>query len=217
MRIEISPEHPEPRKIARIVDVLRRGGTVAYPTDTVYGLGCSISERKGIDALYQMKQMKREQPLAMVVNDLSGVARFAVVQDFHYRFIKHLVPGPYVFILEATREVPKLLMMKRKTIGIRVSAHPITQAIIAGLESPIISTTASHPSEGPDAIQDPEVIDDCFPQLDLVIDAGFGGIHPSTIIDLTGPEPVLQRAGAGMDLLEKRFGMRAPPVVDDDW
>lgn len=215
MRVEIHPEHPEPRKIARAAHALRIGEVIAYPTDTVYGLGCLISEKRAIDSLYAMKQMERTQPLALVVPDLSGIARFAVVQDFHYRFIKHLVPGPYVFILEATREVPKLLMMKRKTIGIRVPDHPVPLALARELGVPIISTTASHPAEGPEAIQDPDVIDDRFPQLGMVLDAGFGDVHPSTIIDLTRSEPALLRAGAGMDKLEELFGLRQP--VDGDW
>ena len=153
---------------------------------------------------------ERAQPLALVVPDLSGIARFAVVQDFHYRFIKHLVPGPYVFILEATREVPKLLMMKRKTIGIRVPDHPIPLALARELGAPIISTTASHPAEGDEAIQDPDVIDDRFPHLAMVLDGGFGDVHPSTVIDLTKAEPTLIRAGAGMDKLDGLFGMRQP-------
>ena len=215
MRVEISPEHPEPRKIARAVQALRSGEAIAYPTDTVYGLGCAITEKRAIDALYAMKQMERAQPLALVVPDLSGIARFAVVQDFHYRFIKHLVPGPYVFILEATREVPKLLMMKRKTIGIRVPDHPIPLALARELGAPIISTTASHPAEGDEAIQDPDVIDDRFPHLAMVLDGGFGDVHPSTVIDLTKAEPTLIRAGAGMDKLDELFGLRQP--VDHDW
>ncbi len=210
MRIEIHPEHPEPRKIARAVHALRSGECIAYPTDTVYGLGCSIDDKRAIESLYLMKQMTRTQPLALVVPDLSGIARFAVVQDFHYRFLKHLVPGPYTFILEATREVPKLLMMKRKTIGIRVPAHPIPIALTRELGAPIISTTASHPLDGPDALQDPDDIDDRFPMLSMVLDVGWGGAHPSTVIDLTQTEPRLVRAGAGMELLEERFGMRRP-------
>jgi tRNA threonylcarbamoyl adenosine modification protein (Sua5/YciO/YrdC/YwlC family) len=215
MRVEINPEHPEPRKIARAVHALRTGEAIAYPTDTVYGLGCAISEKRAIDGLYAMKQMERSQPLALVVPDLSGIAQFAVVQDFHYRFIKRLVPGPFVFILEATREVPKLLMMKRKTIGIRVPDHPIPLALARELGAPLISTTASHPAEGPEAIQDPDVIDDRFPQLAMVLDGGFGDVHPSTVIDLTKPEPTLIRAGAGIDRLEALFGLRQP--VDHDW
>lgn len=214
MRIEINPEHPEPRKIARAVQALRAGEVIAYPTDTVYGLGCAISEKRAIESLYTMKQMPRTQPLALVVADLSGIARFAVVQDFHYRFIKHLVPGPYVFILEATRDVPKLLMMKRKTIGIRVPEHPVARELAREFGAPIISTTASHPAEGDEAIQDPDVIDDRFPGLALVLDAGFGSLHPSTVIDLTGDEPRVTREGAGMDRLEEIFGYR-PPIDGD--
>lgn len=214
MRIEINPEHPEPRKIARAVQALRNGESIAYPTDTVYGLGCAIDSKRAVESLYLMKQMPRTQSLAIVVPDLSGIAHVAVVQDFHYRFIKRLVPGPYVFILEATREVPKLLMMKRKTIGIRVPAHPIPLAIATELGAPFISTTASHPLEGPEAIQDPDVIDDRFPMLSMVLDGGWGGAHPSTVIDLTSEELRLVRAGAGMDLLEELFGMRRP--IDPD-
>lgn len=215
MRIEIHPEHPEPRKIARAVEALRRGECIAYPTDTVYGLGCAMSDKRAVDALYAMKMMPREQSLALVVPDLSGISRFAVVQDFHYRFIKHLVPGPYTFILGATREVPKILMMKRKTVGIRVPAHAVPLALAQALGEPILSTTASHPKEGREAIQDPEVIDARFPPLAMILDAGMGGLHPSTVLDLTEREPSLIRAGAGMDEIERLFGLRAP-IEDAD-
>ncbi len=210
MRIEVDPEHPEPRKIARAVDLLHKGGTIAYPTDTVYGLGCCIADRKAVELLYVMKQMKKEHALALMVPDLSGIARVAVVQDFQYRFIKHLVPGPYVFVLEATREVPRMVMMKRKTIGIRVPEHPVPQAILRELGEPLISTTASHPLDGTDALQDPGEIDERFASLSMVLDGGVGGVHPSTVIDLTGREPRLLREGAGMDRVEKIYGSRPP-------
>lgn len=216
MRIEIHPEHPEPRKIARAVEALRRGECIAYPTDTVYGLGCAMSEKRAVDALYAMKSMSREHALALVVPDLSGLAVFAVVQDAHYRFIKHLVPGPYTFILGATREVPRLLMMKRKTVGIRVPSHAVPLALARALGEPILSTTASHPREGPEAIQDPDVIDARFGALAMVLDAGMGSVHPSTVLDLTEPEPKLVRAGAGMDLIEQLYGLRAPSRDDDE-
>lgn len=216
MRIEIHPEHPEPRKIARAVQLLRDGGCVAYPTDTVYALGCAMSHKRAVDALYDMKRMKREHALALMVPDLSGIARFAVVRDAQYRFLKHLVPGPYVFILEATREVPKLLMMKRKTLGIRVSAHPVAQALVQALGEPLITTTASHPAAGPEALQDPDEIDDYFPQLEQVLDGGFGGLVPSTVIDLLGETPAVQRAGEGMERLEKLYGLRSP-LQPGDW
>ena len=111
MLVELNVAHPEPRKIARAVAALEAGGVVAYPTDTVYALGVDLASKKAIELLYALKMMPREQPLAFVVPDLSEVSRYAVVQDFHYRFIKHLIPGPYTFVLEATREVPKLVMM----------------------------------------------------------------------------------------------------------
>lgn len=215
MRIEIHPEHPEPRKIARAVDVLRRGGCIAYPTDTVYGLGCAMSDKRAVDSLYAMKRMPREHALALVVPDLSGISQFAVVEDFHYRFIKRLVPGPYVFILTATREVPKILMMKRKSVGIRVPAHAVPLALAQALGEPILSTTASHPAEGPEAIQDTDVIDARFPALEMILDGGAGAVHPSTVLDLTQEEPALIRAGAGMDLIERLYGLRAP-LADDD-
>lgn len=214
MRIEINPEHPEPRKIERAAQAIRDGGVIAYPTDTVYGLGCAMSSRRGVESLYLMKQMRKEQALAILVPDLSSIARFAMVQDFHYRFIKRLVPGPYVFIMEATREVPRILMMKRKTIGIRVPAHPVTQALLRALDEPLISTTASHPSDGPEALQDPDDIDARFGMLSVVLDAGMGGVHPSTVLDLTKKEPTLGRAGAGLELLEELFGMK--PVIDPE-
>lgn len=208
VRVEIHSEHPEPRKIARAVAALEQGRLVSYPTDTVYALGCDLGQKKAIDQLYFARMMPRTQPLAFVVPDLSEVARYAVVQDFHYRFIKHLIPGPYTFILEATREVPKLVMMKRKTIGIRVPENPVALALARGLGRPILTTSAIHPSQGEDPIQDPDIIDDVFP-VEVVLDAGLGSIEPSTVLDLTRAEPTLLREGAGMERLEKLFGPRS--------
>lgn len=215
MRIEIHPDHPEPRKIARAVDAMRRGGCIAYPTDTVYGLGCAMSDKRAVDSLYAMKRMPKDHALALVVPDLSGITQFAVVEDFHYRFIKRLVPGPYVFILTATREVPKILMMKRKSVGIRVPSHEVPLALARALGEPILSTTASHPAEGPEALQDPDEIASRFPGLEVVLDGGYGALHPSTVIDLTAREPSLVRAGAGMELLEKLYGLRSVGGDDD--
>ncbi len=214
MRIEINPEHPEPRKIARAVAALEAGGLIAYPTDTVYALGCDLANKRAIEFLYVIKNMPREQPLSFVVPDLSEVARYAVVTDFHYRFIKHLIPGPYTFILAATREVPKLVMMKRKTIGIRVPNHPVTLALARGLGRPIMTTSASH--DDPESGQDPDLIDDLFPRLEMVLDAGMGGIEGSTVIDLTGDEPVVTREGVGMEKLEEVYGIRRAIRDDED-
>ena len=194
MRIPVHGEHPEPRKITRAVEALRRGAVIAYPTDTTYGLGCDIMQKKAIDRVYQMKGMPKDQPLAFICPDLSDIARYAIVDNQTYRILKRGTPGPFTFILQATREVPRILMMKRKTVGIRVPAHPVPQAIVRELGNPIVSTTASSRGE---TLNDPDEIDDRFRDLDMVLDTGYGGLDPSTVIDLTGPEPEVVRRGLG--------------------
>ena len=143
MLLAINPVHPEPRKVQRAVQVLTGGGLIAYPTDTVYGLGCDISNKQAIDRLYQLKGMPKDHPLAFICPDLSDIARYAVVENSVYRVLKRFLPGPYCFILQATREVPKMLLNKQKTVGIRVPNHPITIALVRELGRPLISTTAS--------------------------------------------------------------------------
>ncbi len=194
MRVPVHPDHPEPRKIARAVEALRRGGVIAYPTDTVYGLGCDIMQKKAVDRVYQIKGMPRDQPLAFMCPDLSDIARYAIVDNQTYRILKRGTPGPFVFILKATREVPRILMMKRKTVGIRVPAHPVPLAILRELGNPIVSTSASWQGE---VLNDPDEIDDRFRGLDMVLDTGCGGLDASTIVDLTGPEPRITRHGLG--------------------
>lgn len=194
MRLEINPNHPEPRKIARAVEILRKGGVIAYPTDTVYGLGCDIFQKRAIDRVYQIKGMRKDQPLALLVPDLSDIAKYAIVDNQTYRLLKRATPGPFCFILESTRDTPKILEMKRKQVGIRVPNNPIAQALVRELGNPIVSTSASHQGE---MLNDPGEIDDRFPHLDLVLDAGLGGLEPSTVVDLTGPVPHVQREGAG--------------------
>jgi tRNA threonylcarbamoyl adenosine modification protein (Sua5/YciO/YrdC/YwlC family) len=194
MKLAIRTEHPEPRKIRRAVEVLERGGVIAYPTDTVYGLGCDILQKKAIDQLYRIKGMKPDHPVAFVCPDLSDIARYARVDNANYRIMRHLLPGPYCFILPATREVPRVLMMKRRTVGIRVPAHDVTQALVRELGRPIVSSSATWEDE---VVNDPDDIDARFKQLDLVLDAGLGGIEPSTVVDMTGDAPRIVREGAG--------------------
>lgn len=194
MRISVNPDHPEPRKIAQAVEALRRGEVIAYPTDTVYGLGCDISDKRAIDRIYQMKPMGKDHLLSFLCPDLSDIARYAFVDDPAYRIMRRLAPGPYTFILNATREVPKVLLMKRKTVGIRVPKHPVAQALLKELGSPILSTSASVDGEN---LIDPEDIDNAFPKLALILDVEACGNKSSTIIDLTGPDPEVIRIGAG--------------------
>ncbi len=195
MLVEINAEHPEPRKIRRAVDALLAGEVIGYPTDTVYGLGCDISSKKAIDRLYQIKGMDRSHPLAFICPDLSEIARYAIVDNQVYRVLRHFLPGPYCFILEATREVPRILQTKRKTIGIRVPKHEVTCAMVRELGRPIISTTAQRAGAEPHV--DPAEIDEDFKGLGLVIDSGAGGLVPTTVVDLTVSPPVVIREGAG--------------------
>lgn len=195
MLIPIQAEHPEPRKVRRAVDALEAGGVIGYPTDTVYGLGCDLTNKKAIDRLYAIKRMPPDQPLAFICPDLRDIARYAIVENQTYRLLRHFLPGPYCFILEATREVPKLVQTKRKTVGIRVPDHAVTQALVRELGRPIISTAAAVPGE--DVFIDPRDIDGTFKGLALVLDAGAGGLVPTTVVDLTRGYPEILREGAG--------------------
>ena len=192
--MSIHPEHPEPRKIQRVVEVLEKGGIIAYPTDTVYGLGCDPLNKQAVDRLYQLKGMERTKPLALICKDLADIAKYAVVENPEYRLLKRLLPGAYCFILQATREVPKLLMTKQKTVGIRVPKHAVPRAIVAALGRPLVSTTAAFEGE---ALIDPWTIDSMFPGLDLVLEADACGAIPTTVIDLSGGDVRVVREGAG--------------------
>ncbi len=175
--------------------MLEKGGLIAYPTDTVYGLGCDLMNKGAIERLYQVKGMQKNKSLAFICNDLSNITRYAVVDNSTYRMLRHYLPGPYCFILEATREVPKMLLTKQKTVGIRVPAHPVIIALTEALGRPIISTTAARPGEEP--LIDPTEIRDTFKGLDLVLDAGVGGDTPTTVVDLSQGRVEIVREGAG--------------------
>lgn len=195
MLLSINVHHPEPRKVRRAVEALEAGGVIAYPTDTVYGLGCDLTNKNAIERLYAIKGMARTHPLAFVCPDLSDIARYAFVENAVYRVLRRFLPGPYTFILAATREVPKLVQMKRKNVGIRVPACEVTRALARELGRPIISSTAALPGEEP--FVDPHEIDAAFHGLALVLDGGAGGLVPTTVIDLTTSPPEIVREGAG--------------------
>ena len=195
MLLEVNPDNPEPRKIRRAVEALEAGEVIAYPTDTVYGLGCDLFNKKAVDRLYQIKGLDRAQKLAFVCRDLGDVARYAVMHDSVYRILKQHLPGPYCFILDATREVPKIVQSPRKSVGVRIPNHPVALALVQELGRPIISSTAARHGEQPNP--DPREIDLEFKGLALVLDAGAGGVEPTTVVDLTGGSPKVIRAGAG--------------------
>lgn len=195
MLIEINPEHPEPRKIRRVVEALEQGEVIAYPTDTCYGLGCDLFNKKAIDKLYQIKGMDKEHQLAFVCRDLGDVARYAVLHDYEYRIMKQYLPGPYCFILESTREVPRVVQTPRKHVGVRIPNHAVALALTRELGRPIISSTAARPDAPP--YVDAREINLDFRGLGLVVDGGAGGETPTTIVDLTGERASVVRVGAG--------------------
>jgi len=195
MQIEINAQHPEPRKIERAVQALNQGEVIVYPTDTVYGIGCALGNKRAIDRIFHLTGKDDSQPLTFVCADLSDIARYAVLENAQYRLLKRLLPGPYTFVLPATREVPRILMSKRKTVGIRVPNHPVAIALAKALEVPLVSTSASYRGEEP--LNDPAEIVARFKGIELVLDAGYCGVVSSTVVDLTGPEPVVVREGAG--------------------
>jgi tRNA threonylcarbamoyl adenosine modification protein (Sua5/YciO/YrdC/YwlC family) len=193
--LEINAEHPEPRKIQQAVAVLEKGGLIAYPTDTVYGLGCDLMNKGAIERLYSLKGMEKQKSLAFICHDLSDIAKYAVVDNWAYRILRRFLPGPYTFILPATREVPKMVLSKQKTVGIRVPNHPVVTTLSRELGRPIISTTAAPPGEEP--MIDPAEIRDAFRGLALVLDGGVGGSVPTTVVDLSQGHVDVVREGAG--------------------
>lgn len=195
MLLPINPDHPEPRKVKRAVELIQRGSVIAYPTDTVYGLGCDLLNKQAIDALYQIKGMQRDKTLAFLCPDLSDIAKYAVVENQAYRVLRRFLPGPYCFILPATKEVPKMLQTRQKTVGIRIPSHPVTLALMRELGRPLINTTASSPGEDP--MVDPWEISERFPGLELVLDGGGGGTVPTTVVDLSEGYVKIIREGAG--------------------
>jgi tRNA threonylcarbamoyl adenosine modification protein (Sua5/YciO/YrdC/YwlC family) len=196
MLIEINARTPEPRKIRRAVDALERGEIIAYPTDTAYGLGCDLLHKRAVERLYQLKGMSPSQPLSFICPDLRSVSQYAVMHDWVFRILKAFLPGPYTFIVEATREVPRVVQSKRKTVGVRIPDNAVCLALVQELGRPVISTTATRRGEPPEP--DPAAIDDEFPGLALILDAGPGSTEVTSVIDLTtGNTPTIVREGAG--------------------
>jgi tRNA threonylcarbamoyl adenosine modification protein (Sua5/YciO/YrdC/YwlC family) len=198
MRLHIHPQNPQARQVRTAVDCLEKGGVIIYPTDTIYGIGCDIFQHKAIERICLIKQVDpAKAQLSFICSDLSDLSRYTrQISTPTYRLLKQYLPGPYTFILPASKEVPKILKSKKDTIGLRVPDHPITQAIVAMLGRPILS--ASLPGEQVEEYTDPDYIVEQFEnRVDIIIDGGIGGITPSTIVDLTGDEPELIRKGLG--------------------
>jgi tRNA threonylcarbamoyl adenosine modification protein (Sua5/YciO/YrdC/YwlC family) len=199
MLIHIHPKNPQPRLIKQIADVLKRGGVIIYPTDTIYGLGCDIFQHKAIERICSIKKVEPQKAqLSFVCYDLSDLSKYAKQLGTPvYRTLKQYLPGPFTFILEASKEVPKILKTKKDTIGLRIPDNEIARCIVEELGNPILS--ASLPGEHVEEYTDPEIIHDKFEKMvDVVIDGGIGGTLPSTVIDFTTGEPEIIREGAGV-------------------
>lgn len=198
MLIRIHPKDPQERLIKQVADILRKGGVIIYPTDTIYGLGCDISQPKAVERICLIKGVQPQKAnLSFVCYDLSDLSKYAKqLTTSVYRTLKQHLPGAYTFILEAGKQVPKILKTKKDTVGIRVPDNKIARYIVKELGNPILS--ASLPGEYVEDYTDPEIIHDHFEKLvDLVIDGGIGGMVPSTIIDFTSGEGELVREGLG--------------------
>ena len=198
MLLHIHPKDPQPRLIKQVVESLQKGGIIIYPTDTVYGLGCDILQQKAIERICKIKQVDpKKAQLSFICNDLSHLSEYAKpIPNPTYRLLKEYLPGPYTFILPASKLVPKILQSKKDTIGLRIPDNIIAQAIIKELGRPILS--ASLPGGMVEDYTDTEVMHQNFPhEVDYIIDGGIGGMTPSTIIDCTGDEPELVRQGLG--------------------
>ena len=197
-RLELHPTTPQQRFLRTAAACLRDGGVIAYPTDSCYALGCALGAKQAMERIQALRQTRKGHFFTVVCRDLSEIARFAVVENWQYRLLRTFTPGPYAFVLRATREVPRrLLDERRKTIGIRVPDHAIVHALLAEYDEPILSTTLQLPGEDVPMTDGREILERVGHAVDLVLDAGNCGLQPSTIVDISGEAPKLLRAGKG--------------------
>jgi tRNA threonylcarbamoyl adenosine modification protein (Sua5/YciO/YrdC/YwlC family) len=196
MILQINPIHPQPRHVKRVVEILRADGVIIYPTDTVYGLGCDIQSRKALDRVRRIKRMDNRRHLSFVFPDLKAISDYAQVTDNAYKILRRYLPGPYTFILRATRLVPRIVLTKRHEVGIRIPDNRICQELLAELGHPILSSSVRMPDE--QLLDDPKEIDRIYRgQVDLVIDGGVFLPEPSSVVSLLDDEAEIIREGKG--------------------
>ncbi len=198
MYLKVHPQNPQDRHISRAVEILKNGGVIIYPTDTVYGIGCSIYDTRAIERIYQIKRQDQQKPFSFVCSDLSHISEYAKVSNTAFRLMKQLIPGPYTFILPASRlkQLPKSMISKRKTVGIRVPDNKISLMLVKELGHPILSASVTN-GDG-SVITDPEIIEHHYgKRVDLILDGGNSQTELSTILDLTEENGVVLREGAG--------------------
>ena len=196
--IQIHPENPQDRLIKQVVDKVRAGGVIVYPTDSGYALGCHIGDKKALDRIRNIRKLDEKHNFTLVCRDLSELGVYAEVDNIAYRALKNHTPGPYTFILKASREVPRRLKQsKRKTIGLRVPDNVITKALLSSLGEPLMSVTLILPGDEIPLLDSYEINNLLSNKVDLIVDGGFCGTEPTTVIDLSESEPKILREGAG--------------------
>ena len=196
MLLKINPINPQERLVKRVAEHLKKGGIIAYPTDTYYGIGCDIMNKKAIERVYQIKQRQKNKPFSFICSNLKHISLYAKVSNYAYRTMKRLLPGPYTFILEGSKLVPRMMLTKRKTAGIRVPDHRICLRLTEVLGNPILSTSATLPDG--EVLMDPSLIHDRLDlKRDMVIDGGTTPGGPSSVISLMDDYPEVLRAGLG--------------------
>lgn len=196
MLLKINPRNPQGRLVQRAVDILKQGGIIAYPTDTFYGIGCDIMNKKAIEKIYHLKQRSKSKPFSFICSNLKNISHYAKVSNYAYKTMKRLLPGPYTFILAGSKSVPKMMLTKRKTAGIRVPNNAICMALVEALENPIISTSATRPDGT--TIDDPSFIYEYFKsRLEAVVDGGPVPGRPSSVISMIEDSPEVIRKGLG--------------------
>jgi tRNA threonylcarbamoyl adenosine modification protein (Sua5/YciO/YrdC/YwlC family) len=194
--LNVDPEHLRGRHIKRAVDVLRQGGVIVYPTDTIYGLGCDITRKDAVERIRRIKGRDDRKPMSFVCADLANVSHYAHVSKYAYRVLKRCLPGPYTFVLPATRETPRMLQTKQKTVGLRVPDHPVPLAMITELGNPIITTSANRSNE--EVLTDPYGLEDVLgSQVDLILECGQLPVLPSSVVSLVGDRAEILRQGQG--------------------
>jgi tRNA threonylcarbamoyl adenosine modification protein (Sua5/YciO/YrdC/YwlC family) len=193
---ELHPKDPQQRFISKAVQIIKDGGVIIYPTDTVYGIGCDIFNKAALERIFQIKNDSNTKLFSFVCSDLKDIAKYARVSDYAYRMMKHLLPGPYTFILPASKTVPKTLWTKRKTVGIRIPNNHVALKLVEDVGNPIISTSVT--TRKGEIMNDPDIIKVVFDkQVDLMLSSGYGKNTPSSIIDLSEDIPEIIRQGAG--------------------
>lgn len=194
----IHPDTPQARLLARVAEIVRQGGVVVVPTDSSYALGCRLGDKTALDRIRGIRQVDERHLMTLMCRDLSEIGQYARVDNAQYRMLKAATPGPYTFILEGTKELPRrVLHPKRKTIGLRVPDNPVLQGLLDELDEPLLTTTLQLPEDEAPMTEGWEIADRLEGRVDLVLDAGSGGTEPTTVVDLTSGVPELIRAGRG--------------------